>query len=415
MPEPNSVVRPAPDRFGIGLRALSLLAVSFVMLLSLVWAAGANAAPPGMRDVVLVGNAASGTVTMLDGHAPWTNLGYINVTPDPVSPTQQQQYDFFNSQEGGVRAVDDAIASPDGTTLYVSRANRGDVAAFNLLSHQMLWRTPCSGFRCDHMALSPDGSQLVVSATLAMNAQVLDTGTGAVVASFPTGTFPHQNDYSYDGRFIFNESIGNVALPQSLEAAKGLRQLTVIDARTFKVVHICELQHGLRPTVFLPNGIAYMELSYLNGFVVFDTNTCQILRTINQPFANGADQLSPDNYPLNSAHHGMALSGDGTKLCDVGTIDDYVAVVSTASLADNLPIDQTILNVGRKPYWGQTSVDGNYCFVSNSDDNDVWVVQYTPAAAVTHVNVGAFPQRERIAVVPDAVVAHLSPPAAGVG
>jgi DNA-binding beta-propeller fold protein YncE len=415
MPEQNSAVRPAASRVHIGWRAISLLAALVAILLSLLWAAGAKAAPPGMRDVVLVGNAASGTVTLLDGHQPWTNLGYINVTPDPVSPTQQQQYDFFNSQEGGVRAVDDAIASPNGKKLYVSRANRGDVAAFNLVNHQMLWRTPCSGFRCDHMALSPDGSQLIVSATLAMNAQVLNTDTGAVVASFPTGTFPHQNDYSADGRHIMNESIGNVALPQSMEAAKGLRQLTVVDAHTFQPVHVCQLQHGLRPTVFLPNGIAYMELSYLNGFVVFDTNTCQILRTINQPFANGGDQLSPDQYPLNSAHHGMALSGDGTKLCDVGTIDNYVAVVSTASLSDSLPIDQTILNVGRKPYWGQTSVDGNYCFVSNSDDNDVWVVQYTPAAAVTHVNVGAFPQRERIAVVPDTVVSNLTPPSQGVG
>jgi DNA-binding beta-propeller fold protein YncE len=392
-----------------------MLTASLVMLVSLSWIADAKAAPPTMRNVLLVGNAASGTVSLLDGQAPWTNLGYINVTPDPVSPTQQQQYDFFNSQEGGVRAVDDAIASPDGKTLYVSRANRGDVAAFNLVNHQMLWRTPCAGFRCDHMALSPDGSQLIVSATFAMEAEVLSTRTGAVIASFPTGTFPHQNDYSADGRVIFNESIGNVALPQSLEAAKGLRQLTVVDAHTFQVVHVCELQHGLRPTVFLPNGIAYMELSYLNGFVVFDTNTCQILRTINQPFANGADQLSPDQYPLNSAHHGMALSGDGTKLCDVGTIDDYVAVVSTASLTDNLPIDQTILNVGHEPYWAQTSVDGNDCFVSNSQDNDVWVIQYAPAAALTHVNVGAFPQRERIAVVPDAVVAHLTPPSPGVG
>ena len=190
MPEPDwAGGRPLTCRGHRGLRAISLLAVSLAMLVSLTWIADAKAAPPSMRDVVLVGNAASGTVTFLDGHAPWTNLGYINVTPDPVSPSQQQQYDFFNSQEGGVRAVDDAIASPNGKKLYVSRANRGDVAAFNLLNHKMLWRTPCSGFRCDHMALSPDGSQLIVSATLAMDAQVLDTGTGAVVATFPTGTF----------------------------------------------------------------------------------------------------------------------------------------------------------------------------------------------------------------------------------
>lgn len=386
------------------LRRSYRVCVLFVLAVAgFAWAPSAGAAPAGMRDVVLVGNAASGTVSFLDGHT-WQNLGSINVTPDPISPAQQPFYDQFNQQEGGVRVVDDAIASPDGTTLYVSRANRGDVAAFDLVSHQLLWKTQCAGFRCDHMALSPNGHQLIVSATLGQEAQVLDTRTGAVAATFPTGTFPHQNDYSSDGRYIFNESIGNVALPQSEEALKGLRQLTVVDAHTFQPVHLCELQHGLRPTVYLPNGIAYMELSYLNGFVVFDTNSCTILHTINQPFRNGAASLPYDQYPLNSAHHGMALSGDKTRLCDVGTIDDYVAIVSTSTLKN-----ERIINVGHKPYWAQTSADGNYCLVSNSDDNDVWVIQYNPPRAVAVVPVGAFPQRERIGTVPDAVITNLSP------
>ena len=69
--------------------------LSLVMLLvglaSGVCAPQAVAAVPGMRDVVLVGNAASGTVSFLDGHT-WQNLGSINVTPDPISPAQQQQW-----------------------------------------------------------------------------------------------------------------------------------------------------------------------------------------------------------------------------------------------------------------------------------------------------------------------------------
>jgi DNA-binding beta-propeller fold protein YncE len=253
------------------------------------------------------------------------------------------------------------------------------------------------------MALSPDGARLVVSATIAGADQVLDPHTGAVVGGFPTGTFPHQNDYSPDGRYISNESIGNVALPQSQEALKGLRQLTIVDAQTFQQVHSCQLQHGLRPTVFMPNGTAYMELSYLNGFVVYDTNACQILRTINQPFSAAGAALTPDQYPLNSAHHGIALSGDGTKLCDVGTIDNYVAVLSVPALTND-----RIIPVGHKPYWGLTSVDGNYCVVSNSDDNDVWVIRYNPAGVVAVVPVGAFPQRERTAAVPASVIANLS-------
>jgi DNA-binding beta-propeller fold protein YncE len=384
-------------------RRTCALELALAAVMSLAWTASSPAATGGMRDVVVVGNSAAGTVSFLDGHT-WRNLGSLNVTPDPISPVQLPWWTLFNQQEGGPRAVDDAIASPDGTKLYVSRANRGDVAAFDLLSHAELWTAPCAGFRCDHMALSPDASQLIVSATLTQQAQVLNTQTGAVVAAFSTGSFPHQNDYSSDGRYIFNESIGNVALPQALEALKGPRQLTVVDAHTFKLVRTCQLQHGLRPTVFLPSGLAYMELSYLNGFIEYDTNACKILRTINQPFSAGGAALTPDQYPLNSAHHGIALSGDGTKLCDVGTIDNYVAVLSVPSLTND-----RIINVGRKPYWGQTSVDGNYCLVSNSDDNDVWVIRYTPAAAVAVVPVGAFPQRERLATVPRSVIAALSP------
>src|SRR5438105_6943951 len=98
----RAYLRRAPSRVQLGLRAISVFAASLTILVSLTWVAGANAAPPGMRDAVLVGNAASGTVSLLDGHAPWTDLGYINVTPAPVSPLQQQQCDFSNSQEGGV-------------------------------------------------------------------------------------------------------------------------------------------------------------------------------------------------------------------------------------------------------------------------------------------------------------------------
>src|SRR6266567_2028258 len=75
---------------------------------------------------------------------------------------------------GGVRYIDDFAVSPDGTTLYVSRGNLDDVAAFNLETHQELWVSPVDGIHADHMALSPDGSQVVVSATTAQDADVYE-------------------------------------------------------------------------------------------------------------------------------------------------------------------------------------------------------------------------------------------------
>jgi adhesin HecA-like repeat protein len=46
-----------------------------------------------------------------------------------------------------------------------------------------------------------------------------------------------------------------------------------------------------------------------------------------------ANYPSRDVYPHDSAHHGLALSGDGTKLCDVGTIDNTVSMVSTGDMS----------------------------------------------------------------------------------
>jgi YVTN family beta-propeller protein len=150
----------------------------------------------------------------------------------------------------------------------------------------------------------------------------------------------------------------------------------------------------------------YTELSYLNGFVEFDLTTGKITRTVNMPFSADAQNLNPDNYPLNSAHHGLALSGDGSKLCDAGTIDNYVAIVSRPGLTTD-----RIIPVGNMPYWATTSSDGNYCLVSNSKDNDVSVISYSTAQEITRVPVGTFPQRERVGAVPDAVINALSPAA----
>jgi YVTN family beta-propeller protein len=307
-------------------------------------------------------------------------------------------------QEGGDRFVDDIAVSPDGNTLYVSRANLADLVAFNLVTHQMLWRFKVSGFHADHMALSPDGSQLVISATTAQEAQVIDTSTGTQIGTFPTGSYPHQNDYSADGKHIYNSSIGVISFPKALELLKGSLQVTVVDAKTLKVIKTYTFAHGVRPSVITPDEhYMYTELSYLNGFVEFDLTTGQITRTVNMPFSADAQNLNPDNYPLNSAHHGLALSGDGSKLCDAGTIDNYVAIVSRPALTTD-----RIIPVGNMPYWATTSSDGNYCLVSNSKDNDVSVISYSTAQEITRVPVGTFPQRERVGAVPDAVINALS-------
>ncbi|ACU72196.1 conserved hypothetical protein [Catenulispora acidiphila DSM 44928] len=383
---------------------------------SLTAAPRASAAAGGLRDVLVVGNSQAGTVSVIDGHT-FANLGSINVIPDLsqrmleiyVNPIWLAGYETVRAVEGGDRYVDDATVSPDGRTLYVSRGNLDDVAAFDLTTHAELWHSRLDGFHADHAALSPDGTRYVVSATTAQEAEVFDTATGGVAGTFATGTYPHQNDYSADGKYIYNSSIGITSLPKALEWAKGSFLLTKVDATTLKVVQTWTFPHGIRPNEIAPDGHTfYADQSYLNGFVKYDLNTSQILNTVQMPFASGGTTLSPDNYPQNSAHHGLALNGDGSKLCDVGTIDDYTAIVSTSNLTTAGTVTYP---ANALPYWGQTSADGQYCFVSLSKLGEVSVIDYATATEVARVPVGAFPQRERISqMAPDAVSA-LSPAA----
>ena len=362
-------------------------------------------ASPGLHDVVLIGNSAGGTVSLLDGHT-FANLGAVNVIPDlrqrldEMDLIERAGYEVVRLQKGGDRFVDDVAVAPDGRTLYVSRANLADLVAFDLVTGAQLWRFEVDGHHADHIALSPDGARIVVSATTVQRAHVLDARTGIPVGSFATGTYPHGNDYSHNGQRIYNSSIGVTTVPKALEALKGPRRLTVVDAGTLRTVRTYELAHGIRPAVILPDEtLMYAQLSYLNGFVEYDLTAGRILRTVRLPFSDAGRALHPDQYPQNSAHHGIALSGDGSKLCSAGTINNYVAVVSRPALTT----DQ-LIPTGELPYWATTSIDGNHCLVTNSKDNTVSVISYAPAREIKRVSVGDFPQRERLAVVTGAVL-----------
>src|SRR5205823_5961209 len=113
----------------------------------LVAVAPGTARADTLHDVLLVGNSVTGSVSFLDGHT-FANLGSFNVVPDlaarlaeiQADPVRWVAYQLVRNQEGGDRFADDVAVSPDGRTLYVSRGNLDDAAAFDLASKRMLWR-----------------------------------------------------------------------------------------------------------------------------------------------------------------------------------------------------------------------------------------------------------------------------------
>ena len=360
-----------------------------------------------IRNLLLVGNNWEGTVDVIDPRT-LEGVGRIDVAPDfeqavaEMTPDQLSARELNNefAAEGHDQLVDDIWGSPDGRTLYVSRPSLGDAVAIDTASGQIKWRVRVPMYRSDHLALSPDGSELLVSATIAKVVQVIDTATGAVIDEFPTGDFPHENEYSDDGELIYNGSIGRVITPdlQILDPAKGDRWFTIADAETHDVIKVVKFDRGVRPFVVMPdNRTMYVQLSFLHGFVEYDLQQEQVVRRVDLPLSEEAQQLAPEDYPLDSAHHGLAMNEDRTKICDAGTVSDYVAIISRASLT----VDR-IIPVGDMPYWATSSDDGEYCFVANSLSDDVSVISYDEAKEVARLPVGDHPQRMRMApmVVP---------------
>lgn len=383
---------------------LALAAITAVCLVAFIAPSGASAAT---KKVIAVGNAESGTVSFLDGTT-YNNLGSINVTTDQaarrlailLNPITAIGWEVVKGQKGGERLVDDVALSPDGKTVYVSRGMFMDTAAYSLVTKKQLWRRDIGSFNSDHMAISPDGKKLVVSATTAKKAQVIDTATGKIVDSFATGDYPHENTFSANGQRVYNFSIGTTALPYEFNDLKGEKSITVVDSTNFDRIKKFDFEHGIRPSVLMDDEQSvYAQMSYERGFSEVNLNTGKEVRHFDQPATPEGQAKFWDNLPANSAHHGLAANAAKTVFCNAGTVDNYVSLVRRSDGA-------TLAHIPgfKKPYWATTSPNGGDCLISNSEGNYISVVNYATGTVTKNVNVGKYPQRERLGNLDTSIV-----------
>src|SRR3954466_9346204 len=203
---------------------------------------------PVLQSVLVVGNNWDGTADVIHP-TKFKRLMRLNIIPDKDQRMAEIQANpdrmgYFLAirqlvGEGHDQFVDDAFTSHDGRFLYVSRPSFADVVAINLKTRKIAWRTPVEGYRADHMAISPDGKTLLVSASTAKEVQAIDTATGRIVGGFASGDQPHENNYSRDGTRVFHASIGTVYTPLDepvFDSTKGERIFQIVDARDYHII-----------------------------------------------------------------------------------------------------------------------------------------------------------------------------------
>lgn len=358
------------------------------------------------RDVLFTGNRKDGTLALTDARS-YEELGTVDVVPDGKEPDprddprQRIAYPIVNRLAGGKNFVQDLDLSPDGRTVYVSRGHRGDVAAIDVGTNDLLWRTGIDGYRADHQTISEDGRYLYTSAVTADTVHKIDTERGEVVASVEVTDFPHGN-HLHDvpgmgnGVTLVNGSLGNVVAP---DAVDGDHRLTFVDPASFEVLRTVDLGEGVRPFVFSPDARkVYVQISYFHGFHEYDVGKDRVTRSKRLPRTEHVPE-DEDDYPLESAHHGIDISADGEYLCVAGTTSWYAAVVrrSDLELVDTVP-------VGKHPYWVRTAPDGEHAFVAVKGADAVSVVSYEDATEVARIPVGDDPMVMEHRPVPESVL-----------
>ncbi len=390
-----------------------------VAVAALVGAAPAQAAakrkaPSPVRDALFVGNNWDGTVDVVDPRA-HKRLAHLNAIPDIAErmaeinsdPVKLGYFIAIAQQvgEGHNQYVDDVFSSHDGRRIFISRPSLADVVSIDLATRKIVWRIPVEGNRADHMAISPDGKRLLVSASTARKVHVIDTEAGKLVASFPSGDTPHESNFSEDGKRIFHASIGTVYTPTdeyAFDATKGERIFEIVDAESYKVIKRFDIgkilrtfgfpgmSSAIRPMAIAPGEkVAYFQLSFLHGFVEFDLEHTRPLRIATLPMSQEAMGKRRDEYLLDSAHHGLAIDPRGRKLCAAGTVSDYAAIV------DRRTFSYRIASRGSKPYWSTNAPDGKQCVVSYSGDDKIAFISYATGKELATVPVGDHPQRVR--------------------
>ncbi len=389
---------------------------------------------PGAQRVVFVGNNWEGTADVLTFDAATGNFSRIarlNIIPDLEERMQEIYLDpvrlgyFLGIRmavgEGNDQFVDDLYSVNEGRTLVVSRPSLRDVIGLDIASGEIAWRFVVDGQRSDHMAISPDGAHVAVSASTGNVVHILDVETGAEVARFESGDSPHENVYSADGSRIFHASIGLVYTPADqpvLDTTKGERYFQVVDADTMEILSRVDMGEKLeeagypdmsaavRPMALSSDErVAYLQVSFFHGIVEYDIDEERVLRVADLP--NYVPDTPREQYLLDSAHHGIAMNAAGDQLCVAGTMSDYAAMVD--------PTDFTyrILQKpeGAKPYWSTTSDDGGHCFISWSGLDTISAIDYASGEIVGEIDVGYHPQRVRTGEVQSDWAAQQEAPA----
>ena len=255
----------------------------------------------------------------------------------------------------GDEAVSFGIAfAPNGSKVYVSGGGNNKIRVFSISGETLTEQSsivlppgptrPFFGDKApypDGLAISPDGSRLYVANNLGDSMSIVNTATGATVATTPVGRNPYTVALSGDGKTAYVSDWGG-------------NTVSVVDAATGAAKgSIAVGTHPSAMTLDAGAGRLYVANSDSDNVSVIDTATNGVLQTID---------LAP--YPgaqVGASPNALALTADGKTLYVANAGDNDVGVV-------DLPEGQVagLIPTAWYPTGLALSADGKTLYVANA-------------------------------------------------
>jgi YVTN family beta-propeller protein len=283
----------------------------------------------------------------------------------------------------GLPANHGALASPDGTRIYVSVEGNNTLAVVDAKTLAMIKSIPLSG-RPNNVTISKDARKVYVAIAAQPGAvEVIDTTSLTSIKKIPTRGAEHNVYVTPDGKYLVAGSVGG-------------RNVTIFDTATDQEVWTM-FDRGVRPIAFdtNPDGSTrnmYVELSDFHGVVVVDFKERKEITRITLP------EVPPEKRntgPLNAAPaHGIGVMPDGKSLWVCSRLNSHVYVYSIPEL--KLIAD---IEVGHDPDWITFSPDSKTAYVASAGSDSVSVVDAASKKQVAKIPVGKVPKRNSTVVL----------------
>jgi YVTN family beta-propeller protein len=294
--------------------------------------------------------------------------------------------------------------------LYVTNSLGDDVTVIDLATLKRV-QTFKVGEQVHGICASSDTRSFFVTIESEHNLKIVDSRTGNILSTIPLTGRPNQCGATSDGRYVAvpirdGNSVDIVdtqakkvvkTLPVKLPhnsynsgssdvlwvSSMGDHEIDRIDLR--KMEYTAHVPTGGIPrpyTVTKDGDTIYSALTDLHGFVVASVSEAKVIAKVELPAA------PPLNCALEPADSRAGTLPDGRRLWVTSLADGLMYVYDTASrkLVGHMA-------VGKCPNWITFSPDGKYCSISNSDTNDVSIVDTATLSEVARVPVGKGPKR----------------------